>query len=163
MIKRLWAHLTTTRGTLMRQFSAEDMRRITAAVTAGEARHAGQIVVALEASLPLEAVIDGVTAHARAGAVFRQLNVWDTQHNTGILLYLLLADREIEIVADRGIHATAGAERWQAICQQLEADLRAGKRADAVIAAVERLADTLATHSSAARTANELPDGAVLL
>jgi uncharacterized membrane protein len=163
MITRFFKHLFTTRGALNRQFPADDLARITTAVAASEQRHSGQIVVALEAALSLEAIFDGATGKARAHAVFRDLSVWDTAQNNGILLYLLLADRDIEIVADRGIHEKVGQVTWEAICRDLEADLRAGKRAEAVIAAIERLADALAAHFSGPRGDNELPDRAVVL
>jgi uncharacterized membrane protein len=89
--------------------------------------------------------------------------VWDTAQNNGILLYLLLADRDIEIVADRGIHNFVGQAFWEEICQQLEADLRAGKRADAVIAAIDRMAEALAGYFPGPRAENELSDRAIIL
>src|SRR5690606_19240146 len=84
-----------------RLFPADSMQRIAAAVAAGEALHQGQVCFAVEAALPLRALLGGMEARTRAREVFAQLRVWDTSGNNGVLVYLLLAERRIEVVADR--------------------------------------------------------------
>jgi uncharacterized membrane protein len=135
-------------------------------VHVAEQRSTGQIVVAMEAALSLEHLLDGITPQQRARQVFQELRVWDTADNNGILLFLLLADHDFEIVADRGIHDHVGTAAWEAICQQLETKLRENVHADALIPAINQLGDLLATHyalGAGASRANELPDSAILL
>src|SRR4030095_8026013 len=93
-------------------------------IAEGERRHRGQVRVAIEASLPLVRVLKGLTPRARALEAFSELSVWDTEENCGVLVYLLLADRDVEIVAERGIHALVGAKTWEAICREMEAAFR---------------------------------------
>ena len=94
----------------------------------GEARHAGQVCFAIEAALPLARVWRRVTPRERAIEVFGLLRVWDTEHNDGVLVYLLLADRDVEIVADRGIHAQVGDDALEArSATAMETAFRAGR------------------------------------
>src|SRR4030095_4835045 len=88
-----------------------------------------------------------VTPRQRAMEAFSSLRVWDTEHNDGVLIYLLLADRDVEIVADRGIHAKVGDEAWTAICRKMEKAFRAGRYAEAVEEGVRAVGDLLAQHS----------------
>jgi uncharacterized membrane protein len=96
--------------------------------------------------------------------VFGLLRVWDTEENAGVLLYVLLADRDVEIVADRGIHRRVGEAEWEAICRALEADFRSGRQGDGMVRAVARVSDLLAAHfpGDGAQT-NELPDRPAVL
>jgi uncharacterized membrane protein len=164
---RLWRHVATDHGAVRRTFPPAALRGIEQAIAAGEARHRGQVCVAIEAALPPARVLRRVTPRERALEVFSLLRVWDTEENSGVLLYLLLADRDVEIVADRGIHRLVGEAEWEAICRSLEADFRAGRHADAVVQAVERMSALLATHFPATpggdRRANELPDRPAIL
>jgi uncharacterized membrane protein len=162
-IARGWRHLTTTRWALHRAFPELALVRIEAAVRAAEARHAGEICIALEASLPLAAVEAGLSPRQRAEQVFAQLKVWDTEHNNGVLVYLLWADRDIEILADRGVHAKAGEAVWADVCALMEAQLKADDPVGAVLGAVEAIATVLETHFPEARAPNERPDRPIIL
>ena len=142
------------------------LQRIAAAVHAAEQRHTGEICFAVEASLPPLAVLRGVDAHARALQVFAQLRVWDMQANNGVLVYLLLADRRIEIVADRGLAGLVSAEQWRGACQLMEERLQAGDPEDAALAGVAAISELLAEHfpqQPGAADQNELPDRPHLL
>nr|WP_248679739.1 TPM domain-containing protein [Sinimarinibacterium sp. CAU 1509] len=141
------------------------LARIEAGVKACEQRHAGEIRVAVEAALPLDALLQRRSARERALDVFSQLRVWDTEHNNGVLIYVLLADRDVEIVADRGVAGgRVAASEWEACCRVIEAHFRDGHYADGMIAGVEAVAAVLARHPpDAADVGNELPDAPALL
>ena len=142
-------------------FPEDSLHRIADAVHAAEQRHTGEICFAVEASLPPLAVLRGVDARARAEQVFAQLRVWDTHANNGVLVYLLLADRRIEIVADRGVAGLVSAEQWRGVCQLMEERLRAGDPEDAALAGVAAVSELLAGHfpqQPGVADENELPD-----
>ncbi len=161
---RLFRHLFTAdaRG----RFPADDMDRITAAIGQGERRHRGEICFAVESALPWRDALRGVPARTRAEEAFGRLRVWDTAANNGVLIYLLLADRRIEIVADRGLHGLVSDEQWRGVCQLLEERLRAGDHADAVIDAIAAVSNVLAQHFPqvpGTPDEDELPDRPVFL
>ncbi|RDZ26911.1 TPM domain-containing protein [Lysobacter silvisoli] len=144
-----------------RLFPEESLRRIAAAIAASELRHSGEICFAVEAGLPAGAVWAGRQAREAALHAFAQLRVWDTQANNGVLLYLLLADHRIEVVADRGFDGRVSAEQWRGVCQLVEDRLRAGEAEAAVLAGVEALSALLAQHyprGEGEHDVNELPD-----
>lgn len=162
--RRLWRHLVNDRADVRRAFPPEELARVENAITEGELRHSGQVCFALEAALPLVRVWQGVSPRERALEVFGSLRVWDTERNDGVLVYILLADRDVEIVADRGIHARVGPAAWEAICLEMEASLRAGHYAEGIVAGVAAINELLATHSP--RTGddrNELSDKPIIL
>lgn len=135
------------------------MQTIEQAIRESEKRHGGQIRFAVEATLHPAQLWRGVTARSRAIAVFSELGVWDTERNNGVLLYLLLAERNVEIVADRGFNGKVAAEEWERVCQRMESGLGKGRHADAVIAGVEALSQIVARHfPPAPGERNELPD-----
>ena len=145
-------------------FPAHALRAIERAIRETEAAHAGQIRFAVEASLDFAALRHNQTASERAIEMFAQLRVWDTEHNNGVLIYLLLADRDVEIVADRGIHAKLGNSAWEAICRDMEAAFRQGKFEAGVIDGIRAVGNHLQRHFPAQSTApNELPDKPVVL
>jgi uncharacterized membrane protein len=142
-------------------FPAASLQRIADAVTAGEARHRGEVCFAVESALPLRHVLRGVQARDRAHDVFAQLRVWDTRANNGVLVYLLLADHRIEIVADRGLAGLVGEAQWRRACALMEERLRAGEPEAAIVDGVGSIADLLAAHFPRAPgdvDQNELPD-----
>ena len=118
-MRRLMANLFNGWFQLPRRFSAALLDEMAAAVAAGERTHRGEICFAIEARLSPLAVLDGLDARTRAQQVFAQLRVWDTECNSGVLLYVLMAERRIEIVADRGIAAKVAAAEWDAICARM--------------------------------------------
>jgi uncharacterized membrane protein len=164
-IRRFMRHLATDHGSARRAFPAAALSRIEAAIAEGERRHRGQVRVAVEASLPLARVLKGVSPRARALEMFGALNVWDTDENCGVLVYLLLADRDVEIVADRGIHAKVGEEAWVAICREMEAAFAKRRFEDGVLAGIGKINAILAEHfpRTGAAGKNELPDRPILL
>lgn len=164
-LKRSLRHLATTPWQVRRAFSPSTLAAIQDAVRACEARHPGEIRFAIEGALPLPRIWRGLTPRLRALEVFAELGVWDTEHNNGVLVYVLVADRAVEIVADRGVgDARVPPAEWQACCRQIEAEFRAGRFAEGAIAGVQAVADVLARYPPArADVGNELPDAPVLL
>lgn len=142
-------------------FPADRLQRIAGAVAAGERRHRGEVCFAVEPALPAWRALRGLDVRQRAREVFAELGVWDTHANNGVLVYLLLADHCIEIVADRGLDGRVGDPAWAAVCQLMEAHLRAGDPEGAAVAGVEAVSDLLARHFPQApgdQDENELPD-----
>jgi len=127
-------------------FPQAAMDRITAAIDAGELRHAGEICFAVEPALHWLDVLRGVQPRARAEDAFSRLRVWDTESNTGVLLYVLIADHRIEIVADRGLRGVDEA-RWREVCRTVEAGLRAGEPEAAIVHAIDAISGLLAEHA----------------
>jgi uncharacterized membrane protein len=163
-LRRLWRHLLTDRGDVQRLFPPEELARVEVAIAEGERRHAGQVCFAIEAALPLARVLGGVTPRQRALEVFGLLRVWDTERNDGVLIYLLLADHDVEIVADRGIHARVGPDAWETICKAMEARFRAGEFAHGAMEGVAAISALLAQHSPRdGGGSNELSDRPVIL
>lgn len=119
-LQRLVLHLVTSHWQVRRAFPTVTMRAIEQAIAASEANHKGEIRFAVEAALEVGPLLDGQTARERAIDVFSQLRIWDTEHRNGVLIYLLLADRNVEIVADRGIAQTVSGAEWELICQEME-------------------------------------------
>jgi uncharacterized membrane protein len=148
-----------------RAFPTETLAAIHAAVAKGEGRHFGEIVFAVEAALPLSIVLRAVQSRDRAHLVFSQLRVWDTADNTGVLIYVLLADRAIEIVADRGIAARVAQAEWDAICAAMRAQFVAGEFERGAVEGVDAVNALLTRHfpSDGKTNPNELPDAPVLL
>src|SRR5262249_40117945 len=161
---RLWRHLVTDRWSAHRAFPDATLKRIEEAIAAGERTHAGQVRFVVEPSLALHAVLRGDGPRERALEVFGRFRIWDTEENCGVLVYLLLADRAVEIVADRGIHRRVGDAAWQSICHGMEAEYRDGRFEKGAIAGVEAISALLAQHfPRTAAGANELPDRPVVL
>lgn len=162
---RVWRHLITGAPSLRRHFPQTTLDAITAAVRACESRHAGELRFAVEAALHPAAVWRGLSARARAIEVFSQLRVWDTEHNNGVLIYVLLADRAVEIVADRGVAGgRVGASEWQAVCVRMQEHFRAGRFVEGSVAGIDAAAEVLARYPPGERdVGNEMPDEPVLL
>lgn len=144
-------------------FPRRSMHVIEQAIRESEATHSGQIRFAVEASLDFSALLRNQSARERAIALFSQLRIWDTEENNGVLIYLLLADRDVEIVADRGIHAKLGREVWEAICQDMEAAFRTGRFAEGVVEGIRAVGRHLQHHYPARARDNELPDRPVVV
>jgi uncharacterized membrane protein len=125
-----------------RNFDAAARQAIEEAVATAEAGHAGEIRVVIEAHLPLNTALYQSTI-GRARDLFVRLGVWDTAHNSGVLLYVNLCEHRVEIVADRGINAQIEPMRWQSICQQVTAKLSDNAHQQGVILGVELIGATL--------------------
>jgi uncharacterized membrane protein len=163
-IARIARHLLQHHWRRRRDFPPAILARIEQTINAGEATHSGQIRFVVEGALDGAPLFRNQSARERALDVFSHLRIWDTAHNNGVLIYLLLADRDVEIVADRGIDAKVGAEGWEKICREMETDFRAGDFERGVIKGVEAVSRELATHfRRAGGGTNELPDAPVVI
>jgi uncharacterized membrane protein len=127
-------------------FPEDSLQRIADAIAAGELRHRGEILFAVESELSPGMVLRGVQARACAEAAFARLRAWDTEANNGVLIYLLLADHRIEIVADRGLNGLVSAEQWRGVCQLMEERMHAGEPEQAVVRGIQAVSDLLAEH-----------------
>jgi len=163
-IKRIGRHLLQHRWRERRNFPPKVLAAIEAAIKAGEATHSGQVRFVVEGALDGAPLFRNQPARERALDVFSQLRIWDTAHNNGVLIYLLLADRDVEIVADRGIHAHVGTAGWEKICVEMETEFRAGNFERGVIKGIEAVSRQLAMHFPATGAGrNELPDAPVVI
>ncbi|MEH2575178.1 MULTISPECIES: TPM domain-containing protein [unclassified Bradyrhizobium] len=163
-IARIIRHLLQHHWRRRRDFPPAVLAGIEQAIKAGEATHSGQVRFVVEGALDGAPLFRNQPARERALDVFSHLRIWDTADNNGVLIYLLLADHDVEIVADRGIDAKVGAEGWEKICRQMEADFRAGHFERGVITGVQAVSRELVTHfPKAGGGPNELPDAPVVM
>jgi uncharacterized membrane protein len=140
------------------------MRAIEEAIRASEATHHGQIRFAVEAALDVLPLLRNQSARGRAIDVFSLLRVWDTADNNGVLIYLLLADRDVEIVADRGIVSHVGQDQWERICRGMEHAFREGRFEEGVLEGIRAVSAHLARYYPGQdKRRNELPDSPVVL
>ena len=161
---RVWRHFVTTTSVAKRAFPPATLDAITAAVMTGEQTHRGEIRLVVEKSLPFAAVWAGVTNRQRALAMFAECGVWDTADNSGVLIYVNLAERKVDIVADRGIDCCIDSATWQAICSTMTTGFAQGNFHDSTLAAIARVNALLQTHFPAdGNRRNELPDSPLML
>lgn len=164
--QRWFRHLFATRRALLRAFPRSGLLLIEAAVAESEQRHGGEIRIAIESSLEPTEVWQGKTPRARALEVFASLGVWDTEANNGVLIYVLLADHDVEIVADRGFNGRVAAAEWAAICEDIDAEFRSDRYPEGLVAGVRQVGQIIATHfpqRPGQRDENELPNRPALL
>jgi uncharacterized membrane protein len=163
-LARVGRHLLEHHWRVRRLFPPPVLDRIERAIKAGEATHSGQVRFVIEGALEGAPLFRDQPARERALDIFAHLRIWDTAHNNGVLIYLLLADRDVEIVADRGIDAKVGTTAWEAICREMETDFRAGNFEHGVIKGIEEVSRELAKHFPPhGRGPNELPDKPVVM
>jgi uncharacterized membrane protein YgcG len=163
-IGRIGKHLIEHRWRVRRIFTPKVLDSIEQAIKAGEATHSGQLRFVVEGALDGAALFHDQPARERALDIFSHLRIWDTAHNNGVLIYLLLADRKVEIVADRGIETHVGASGWEKICRDMEAEFKAGNFKAGVIKGIEAVSRQLAAHFPPdAHPRNELPDKPVVI
>ena len=160
-IARLFRHRMLDEGDARRMLDSAALARIEARVAESEKRHSGEIRVAVEAGLPLSYLRRKATPRDRAVKLFGKLGVWDTERNNGVLIYLLLAERAIEIVADRGLNRVVSAAEWAEIAASMQSAFQAGDFEAGLLRAVDAV-DALLVRHFAARPGdvdvNELPD-----
>jgi uncharacterized membrane protein len=163
-IKRIGKHLLEHHWRARRIFPKRVLAAIEQAIKAGETTHSGQVRFVVEGALDGAPLFRDQHARERALDLFSQLRIWDTAHNNGVLIYLLLADRRVEIIADRGIDAKVGAAGWEKICKAMETDFRHGNFEAGVIKGIDAVSRELAAHFPKHGVGpNELPDAPVVL
>ncbi|MBC9877249.1 hypothetical protein G8O24_07800 [Bradyrhizobium sp. INPA01-394B] len=163
-IGRITRHLIQHHWRARQVFPQQVLDRIEQAIRQGEATHSGQVRFVVEGALDGRPLFRNQHARARALDVFSHLRIWDTAHNNGVLIYLLLADRDVEIIADRGIDAKVGAAGWEKICRAMEAEFRAGQFERGVIDGIAAVSRELAKHfPPGVAHPNELPDAPVVM
>ena len=162
---RLLKHRWFDERDAQRSLGADALRRLQARVQASESRHSGEIRLCIEAGLPLSYLWRGASARERALAMFGKLRVWDTEANNGVLIYLLLAEQRIEIVADRGLNRYVDTARWHAIMATMRSAFREGHFESGLNDAIAGVDTLLLQHfalDAAQANPNELPDAAYL-
>lgn len=164
LFKRLSRHLFIMPNAARRYFPADALRRIEAAIAENETLHSGEIRFAVETNLHVLDVLRKKSARKRAIEVFSHLRVWDTEQNNGVLIYLLLADHDFEILADRGIHAHMGEEGWEQVSQAMEKLFRQGQFEEGVLYGIRHIGQKLIQHYPAnGINKNELPDAPIII
>jgi uncharacterized membrane protein len=162
---RIFKHRWLDEADARRALPRESLRRLADLVAASERRHTGEIRIYVEAGLPLSYLWRDANPRERAIAMFGKLRVWDTEQNNGVLIYLLLADRAIEVVADRGLTRHVPPQQWQQITQAMADAFAAGRYEDGLRQAIEAVGAELLRHFPASpgeANPNELPDEPVL-
>ncbi len=162
---RILKHRWHDEADARRALGSGALDRLQQRVGASERGHSGEIRICVEAGLPLSYLWRDATARERAVTMFGKLGVWDTEANNGVLIYLLLADHSIEIVADRGLSQRVGADHWQRITAGMSEAFRAGRFEDGLNAAVDAVTDALREHfplAAGEANPNELPDRPLL-
>lgn len=162
--RRTVRHLLTSHWQVRRAFPKKSLDAITQAIRHSESAHDGEIRFAVESGLSGTPLYQGKSARERAIDVFSELRMWDTEHRNGVLIYLLMADRSVEIVADRGVHAKTGTPEWEKICHAMECAFHDGNYETGAIQGIQAVTHLLTKHfpASGARR-NELPDEIVVL
>jgi uncharacterized membrane protein len=163
-VARAFKHLFATRWRVRKYFTPAALAEIEAAIREVESRHSGEIRFAVETALDGEELWRGLAPRTRALEVFSHLGVWDTANNNGVLIYVLFADRDVEIVADRGIAARVTQAEWEQVCREIESHYREGRFAQGSVAGVRAVGRLLELHfPGQGADADELPNQPVLL
>lgn len=160
-----WIRHWLGRESVGRVFPTATLDAIQSTIADGERAHLGEVCFAIEGGLPFPQSLGNLDVRQRAEAAFARLRIWNTEHNSGVLVYVLLAEHAIEIVADRGIAARMEQAEWQAICAALENAYRAENFVDGTTAAIAAIHAVLTEHFPATDHVNpdELPNRPVLL
>jgi hypothetical protein len=145
-VNRFLSNLTTTSFALRRAFPDPVLDAIEAAIRDAENRHGGEIQFAIECSLDCWKLVRGITARDESIQAFSELQVWDTERNSGVLIYVLLAERDIEIVADRGYAGHISEADWREICVLMENAFASGDFLDGSVAGVKAVSELIAQH-----------------
>ncbi|MDY7537852.1 TPM domain-containing protein [Undibacterium sp. 5I1] len=162
--KRIAKHLMMTHWQVNSHFNQVLLSRIEKAIKQSEMAHVGEIRFVVEGALDGMLLFQGQTARERALDVFSHLRMWDTENNNGVLIYLLYADRDVEIIADRGIHSKVQAGQWSLICRQMETAFKNGNYENGAISGIHAVTLSLAEHFPAEDDVkNHLPDRPLIL
>jgi uncharacterized membrane protein len=163
-VKRFWRHVVMSPLRARRCFPAATLDRLQARIAASEARHGGEIRFVVEAELTTAQLWRELSSRERAREVFATQGVWNTEDNNAVLIYVLLADRRVEIVADRGIDKRVQPSEWAAVCRMMESHYRDGRFEAGALAGVDAVSELLARHfPPRGRRPNELEDRPVVI
>lgn len=162
--KRFWQHVAMTPAAARRAFPDATMEAIARAIAEGERRHRGEVCFVIEAELTTGQLWRGLAARERAREVFASQGVWNTEENNGVLIYVLLADHDVEIVADRGIDARVEASEWRAVVEAMEAQFRRGAYEAGALAGVNGVNEMLDRHFPDTHgRSNQIPDRPIMM
>ena len=162
--RRLLRHLTLTHSRVRRAFAPGTCKALAQRIHQSEAQHAGQLRLVIEGALDLPALWRGQSSRDRALELFAHLGIWDTPHNNGVLVYVLMADRSVEIVADRGIDACCGQAAWNRIAMAMAQQFACGAFAQGTLQGLEAITRLLARHfPPVPGQKNDLPDAPIVL
>ena len=163
-ILRILKHLASNRWQVYRRLPRHSLSAIETAIHSSETEHQGELRFVVEAGLDWPDLFAGTSARQRALDVFSHLRIWDTEHNAGVLIYLLLADNRVEVLADRGINARVNQHEWIGICRDMETQFRMGNFETGALSGISAISKLLQLHFPAtAKHPNELPDHPVIL
>ena len=163
-MRRFLQHLLYLPWRMRQCFPRSALASIEREIAASEGHHGGELRVAIEAHLGLPRLLRGIGSRQRALELFSQLGVWDTEHNSGVLIYLLLAERRVEIVADRGIDARVGPAFWEGVCREMREAFQRGEFEAGVLQGIRAIDAQLTAHFPATgANPNELPDRPLVL
>ena len=163
-LRRIGRHLLATHWRLRRDFAPAVLEDIKAAIRDSEGQHAGQVRFVVESALHGSRLLHNQTAQQRAREIFAGLRMWDTEHRNGVLIYLLLADRAVEIVVDRGAHHRVDPQVWPRICRQMESEFRAGRFPEGVLSGIRAVTEALrGPFPGTGRSSGELPDAPLVI
>jgi uncharacterized membrane protein len=163
-IKRIFNHLLSWPGEVRHYFPKESMQAIENAIAASEKSHFGEICFVVESNLHVFDILKKKSAKKRAIEIFSKFHVWDTAQNNGVLIYLLLADHDFEILADRGIHAHVGSEGWEQISHEMERHFKQGDFELGVLHGIAKITEHLDKHfPSDAENVNELSNAPIVI
>ncbi|MBL0058188.1 MAG: TPM domain-containing protein [Elusimicrobia bacterium] len=163
-IRRWVKHFFHPPWALRHRFSKGVLKVLGEAIRSSEKKHAGEIRFVVEATLPFRPLAAGQSPRERAVDLFSRLRVWDTEHNNGVLIYVLLADRDVEILADRGLNKRISPAEWESVCRSMEAHFRKGDFENGSLAGIDGATQLLARHfPPQGAHPNELPDTPAIL
>lgn len=161
---RALKHLCMPDFLALKPFPAATLDRIEQAIDRSERTHSGELRLAIEAGMEPYDALRGMTPRQRALQLFASLRVWDTEENSGVLIYLQLVDHRIEIVADRGVSRRVEQAQWDAICRRMETSFRAGEFERGTLVAVDEITALLSRHFPPGESnPDELPDRPVII
>lgn len=163
-LARILHHLTTTTATGRRAFPAQTLKALQAAIAIGEKQHRAEVRMIVEPALPLPAVMQGMSSRQRARELFTHYRIWDTEENCGILIYINLADRKVEIVADRAVGRALGAGEWQTVCDTMTQGFARGAFHESAIAGLQQINGLLeAKFPANGARPNQLPNRPLII
>lgn len=162
MLLRMLKHLFMPGLVTRRRFPEAVLQSIEAAITDAERRTSGEIRFVIETALEPRELYDGMAPRERASHIFTGLQVWNTEHRNGVLVYILMADRDVEIVADRGAAARISQEDWEGVCRGMEAHFHEGRFAQGSLSGIEAIGRLLERHFPGGQR-DQLPNQPTLL